>query len=200
MKKTRKMVESVILCVLISCVITACHGGGGGGGGGTSPFDDGSGTIPGGGGGTGSSSLVGTWNVTSASGTVAYGTTQLGTSLATTVNNNMSQFTFSDAMWLQFDAKGNTSIYLYGELVEQATYTLSGGKLTIKDSENNSSTMPITLSSATEFTLDASGTLIAAALAYVIGDYLLSQNGYTGMEASGLSVTAANLTIKFQKK
>ena len=187
--------QAIAAGVLFTCLLLAC--GTGGGGGSNDPLGGGGGND-GGGGGT-NSALVGKWTSISATGTVAYGNTQLGVSLANAVNGNMQTYDLTGVVDLQFDANGKAKLFDMGTLASEGTWSLSGSTLKLIDTRQNATfSMTITIS-GNQFTLNAAGTDIAGLAAWAIGDHVLRGNNYGGMTQTGLDVTAADLTMKFQK-
>ena len=194
MKKIRMMFNmylTVVIGVMVLCVLASCSKDGDGGGG-MNPFDGG------GSGGGSSSSLVGKWTSISCTGTVGYSSSTVSVSLTTAVNSNITGYELEGVSYLQFEASGKLSLYDLGTLYEQGTYTLKGNTLTLKNSRNETLNFKITIN-GNEFTLEASGTEIAALVAWAIGEAVLRYNGYAGMTQTGTEVTVANLTIKFKK-
>lgn len=193
MKKVRMIFNvrlAIVIGMMVLCVLASCSKGGDGGGG-MDPF--------GGGGGGNNSSLVGKWTSVSATGTVGYTNSQLGNSLTQVVNSNISGYGLENVVDFLFEANGKLTLYDFGTVFEQGTYSLKGNTLTLKNNQNDVLNLNITLS-GNEFTLDASGTDIAALVAWAIGDHVLRGNGYAGMTQNGIEVTAANLILKFKKQ
>jgi hypothetical protein len=177
----------MIICIVL---FAGCDTGGGGSGDSTDPFGGG-----GGGGGTTTGNLTGTWTTISATGTVGYS----NASLATTVNNNMTGYQLDDVITLTFNADKTFTMSVLGDPSDSGKYSMSGNTLTMTNTQNTSVSLNLTVSEK-EFTCNASGTPFANIVAWILGEYVLTQNGYQGMSESGISVTSANLTLKFEKK
>ncbi|GHT43858.1 hypothetical protein FACS189438_1860 [Bacteroidia bacterium] len=185
---------AIVTGMLATCLLLACSTGGGSGAGGNDLLGGGGD----GGGGTTNSALVGKWTSISATGTVAYGNTQLGVSLANAVNSNMQTYNLTSVADLQFDANGKVSYFDMGTLHDEGTWSLNSNKLKLTNKQNQTLNMDIVLN-GNQFTLNASGTEIAALVAWAIGDAVLNNNNYGGMAQTGLEVTVADLTIVFKK-
>ncbi|MDR1880347.1 MAG: lipocalin family protein [Tannerellaceae bacterium] len=176
---------AMLLGALASCLLAGCNESGDG----TDPFNIGG----------GASSLVGKWTSASATGTVAYGTSELGVALANAVNENIQTYILNDVVTFTFETGGTVKLLDMGTLYTQGTYSLKGNTLTLTNQEKQTLNLTIALKE-TEFTLDASGTEIAALAVWAIGDAVLRANNYGGMTETGLEVTVADLTMKFVKQ
>jgi hypothetical protein len=183
-----KTMEKILIFTFAALVFASCS-------------KDGDGTDPFGGGGGNTAALVGNWTSTGATGTVGYGSSSLGTSLANVVNESIGSFNLNSVVVFRFETGGLATILDMGTLYAQVTYSLKDNTLTLTNRDDQTLTLSMNITmSGNEFTLDARGTDIAVLAAWAIGNAVLKTNGYDGMTEAGLQVSVADLTIKFQKQ
>jgi hypothetical protein len=176
---------AILICAFASCLLAGCSKDGDG----TDPFNNGGNNAV----------LVGKWTSVSTTGSVGYGSSDLGVSLANAVNKSIQTFNLTDVVTFMFETDGMVTLLDMGTLYTQGSYSLKGNTLTLTNTENQTLNMNIVLN-GNEFTLNASGTEIAALAAWAIGNAVLKTNEYGGMTEAGLNVTAADLTMKFKKQ
>ena len=136
--------------------------------------------------------LAGTWTSISVTGTVTYSSS----SLTATVNGKMTSYDLKDMVVLEFDSEGNASVF-----PNFYSYTFKDGVLKLTPLPNGKSDSYKVEVNGNEFTLTHYGLFagdVIGTIAWNIGNKELQANGQS-MSQAGVSITAADLVIKFRK-
>jgi len=155
----------------------------------------------------GASALIGKWTSVSATGTVAFSSSQLGVDVAKIINENLATYDLTGIINFEFGKDGVTAnsnhpgVFFY----EVWKYTLKDKTLSLGSGRGAADeVLEISFNGKDEFTIKSISiyrSSISTLLAYVLCEKEVIKKGYENVEKSGLQITSANnLTIKFQKQ
>jgi hypothetical protein len=149
------------------------------------------------------SALVGNWTSVSATGKVQFGFSALGTDVAKVINDNIASYDLNDVMNFNFSKEGvTTSSFMYGvTYLTLWDYSFDNNILTLTAPLGEKQLFSISLQ-GDEFSIHNyafSTTEMEIVIGNALGEMEVRKRGYESLAKAGITLSGANLTVKFQK-
>lgn len=152
------------------------------------------------------SAFVGEWKSVSATGSVAFGSSELGTDVAETINNNIASYDLHDVMNFLFTEYSMFAKLDYPGLTYSSSwnYTLEDNILVFSKPPPMTYFEIFSISlHGDEFSIhceSSSTSEIEIAIGRALGEMEVRARGYESMSKAGINISRASLSVKFKKQ